>query len=557
MTVRPALRRSVAVVTAAALAMLAIVIGPARPAAAAPIQTPSQVPGQFIAKLYTEGLGRMPYQSEWTQDARTFADAGCNPQTLADIGQQVYTSADYAQLGYDNTSRLITLYRGVWNTESDDSLAQWQEALDHGEAWSTVVARFFADQRFTDLVPRICSGARDSSATSYALAGQIAEPVPTATAGFDGDENQLQSLLDDTAPGGSVMLAQRALIMLTSPLTIPNGVTLTTANDPDPSHYAQMGRLVRAGDFNQPMVDVTNGAKLTSLWIDGARNSPGNFTPSRYNVRVLGGHDTTVADNKISNTAGSASIQVLGRAGGYVCSGVTINHNLITAYSNDHYLTRQLADGSTAGAWSDGIASGCADTAITDNEIVDTGGVGVSLLRASRSPHVGVVQKSVITGNSILSAGIPMYAGIVADPLFYVPGKGTASRYDFSSAQIARNTIWSSPNTHFVIGISAGSRAWYAGTAMIGANTGHGLTISDNTTGSVGARVRTGIAISGMNGVRLLDNEADWIHAGVPGKQGNPCPSADIAAAVSAGDAADLQTDQPFTDISFDGCMGE
>jgi hypothetical protein len=83
------------------------------------------------------------------------------------------------------------------------------------------------------------------------------------------------------------------------------------------------------------------------------------------------------------------------------------------------------------------------------------------------------------------------------------------------------------------------------------------LTVAGNTTGGVGARVRIGIAISGMSAVRLGVNPADWIHSGVPGKQGNACPTANVAAAVSAGDAADLQTDQPYTDVSFDGCMGE
>lgn len=557
MSGRRALRRAWTIVVVLAVALLALVIAPVRHAGATPNEAPGPVPAQFIAKIYTEGLGRLPYQSEWAAAARMFAEAGCNPQTLADVGEQVYTSADYARLGYDNTSRLITLYRGVWNTEPDSTLAQWRESLDHGDAWSTVVARFFVDQRFTNLVPRICSGARDSSATSYALAGQVALPVPTATAGFDGTEDSLQALLDDTAPGGTVMLAQRALIILTKPLTIPNGVTLTTVDSPKPNHYAQMGRLVRGGDFDQPMVDVTNGAKLTSLWIDGARNSPGNFSPDQLNVRVLGGRDTTVTGNKISNTSGSASIQVLGQAAGYQCSRVTISRNVITAYSNDHYLTRQLSDGSTAGAWSDGIASGCADTKITQNQIVDTGGVGISLYRGSRSPLSGIVQKSVIKKNSILSAGVSMYAGIVADPLYYLPGKGTASRYDFSSAKIIRNRLWSGPDTHFVIGISAGSRAWYAGTAMIGANSGHGLTISQNTTGAIGARVRTGIAISGMTDVQLGANPAHWIHQGVPGKQGNACPAANIAAAVSSGQASDLQTEQPYDDVAFDGCMGE
>lgn len=557
MTGRLALRRARTAIAVLAVALLALVIGPIRHSDAAPDEAPGPVPGQFIAKLYTEGLGRLPHQSEWAAAARTFSESGCNVQSLADVGQQVYTSAAYARLGYDNTSRLMTLYRGVWNTEPDGTLTTWRESLDHGEAWSTVVARFFVDDRFTDLVPKICSGARDSSATSYALAGQSATPVPTATAGFDGTEESLQALLDDTAPGGTVMLAQRALVILTKPLTIPNGVTLTTVNDPDPLHYAQMGRLVRGGDFDQPMVDVTNGAKLTSVWVDGARNSPGNFSPDRHDVRVLGGRGTTVTGNKISNTSGSASIQVLGQAGGYACSRVTISRNVITAYSNDHYLTRQLADGSTAGAWSDGIAAGCADTTITENQIVDTGGVGISLYRGSHSPQSRIVQKSVIERNSILSAGVSMYAGIVADPLYFVPGKGSAARFDFSSAKIDRNSLWSGPDTHFVIGISAGSRAWYAGTAMIGANSGHGLTISRNSTGAIGARVRTGIAISGMSDVRLDADPAHWIHNGVPGKQGNACPATDIAAAVSSGQASGLRTDQPYDDVGFDGCMGE
>jgi hypothetical protein len=553
MSKHPGLHRATAVAAAAVLAVLGFVIGPASKAVAAP----TDVPGQFIAKLYTEGLGRLPHQSEWTDAVQAFEESGCSQQTLADVGQEVYTSADYARLGYDNTSRLETLYRGVWNSEPGDGLAQWRETLDHGESWSTVVARFFADDRFIDLVPKICSGAHDSSATSYAFGGQPALPTSTATAGFNGSEDQLQALLDDTPPGGTVLLAQRALVNLSKTLSIPNGVTLTTADDPDPEHYADMGRLVRTGDFDQPIVEVTNGAKLTGVWVDGARNSPGNFNPNRHDVRVLGGNGTAVIGNKISNTAGSASIQVLGQAGGYSCSKVVISKNLITAYSNDHYLTRQLPDGSTAGVWSDGIAAGCADTKITDNQIVDTGGVGVSLYRGTSSPFSDTTQKSVIKGNSILSAGVPMYAGIVADPLFYVPGKGSAGHFNFSGASIIGNTLWTSPTTHFVIGISAGSRAWYGGTAMIGANSGHGLTITGNTTGQGSARVRTGIAISGMDDVRLGSNPSEWIHDGVPGKQGNACPDADVVAAVSDGDATGLQTAQPYADIGFDGCMGE
>lgn len=515
------------------------------------------VPAQFVAKVYTEGLGRLPDQREWQAAVDTFSSGGCTIQSLAEYGQQVYTSADYAGLGYDNTSRLLTLFRGVLNTEPDPGrFARLKRELDHGGSWATVVAKFFAGRDFAALVPKICSGSADSSQTSYAVAGQPPAPLPTVTAGFSGTGAQLQQVLDSTPSGGTVQIAQRAVVEVTEPLRVPHGVTLTTTDAPDTEHYAVMGRLVRGGDFDAPMVDVRSGATLTGVWIDGARNSPGNSSADRDSIRVPGGRNTKVVGNKISNTAGDASVNILGMSNGYRCSDITVAQNVITAYSNDHYLTRRL-DGQTSGTWSDGISDSCGDTTITRNQIVDTGGIGIATYRATIDPSKKVSQQTSITKNKILSAGIPMYGAIVADPYFYLPGDDRgARRYDFSGTRIAQNTLWTAPSTHFVIGISAGTRAWYSGGALTGANTGHGVTITGNTTGDAGARVRTGIAISGMEQVRLGPNRARWVHENVPGKPGNPCPSVDVAVSESAG-TADVRTKQNYTDVAFDGCMGE
>lgn len=548
------MRRTVAVVAAVVLALLGIVAGGSTPASA---ESPN-VPGQFIAKIYTEGLGRLPTQQEWSAAVEEFSADGCSPQTLADVGTRVYASADYARLGHDNTSRLVTLYRGVWNSEPDPAeMADWQSALDHGESWSTVVARFFVSEQFTSLVPRICAGETDSSKTSYAVSGQPAVELDGDSAGFSGTEDELQELLSDSPPGSTVMLAERALVPLSKPLTVPNGVTLTTAGDPDTTHYPDMGRLVRSGDFDAPMVELKSGAKLTGVWVDGNRNSPGNSAPGRHSVRVLGGDSTAVVGNKISNTAGASSIQVLGQGAGHACSDVTVAENVITAYSNDHYLTRQTADGKTTGTWSDGISVNCADTTVAKNQIVDTGGVAIALYPATAEPRKDVPQRSRIADNTIVSAGVSMYAGIVADPQYFVPGRGEQRDYRFDGTKISSNTLWTAPNTHFVIGISAGTRPWYAGSAMIGPNSGSGLSISDNTTGELTARVRTGIAVSGMSDVELGDNPADWKQDDVPGKPGNACPAADVAVSDEAGTAADLQTEADYTDVAFDGCMGE
>lgn len=551
MTARRAWRRFTAVGVAVALALVGAIVGPLQPAAAGS----RSVPGQFISKLYTEALGRVPTGTEWNVAAEEFAAGGCSAQTLADLGQSVYTSADFARLGYDNTAKLTTLFRGAWNTEADPGLlAQWQTGLSQGESWSAVVAQFFVGRQFTELVPKICRGGSDSSATSYAMAGQAPDALPRATGGFAGTEDGLQNTLNETPPGGTVQLAGRAVVRLSKPLRVPAGVTLTTSGEPDTAQYAEMGRLVRAGDFDEPMVDVVDGAKLTGVWVDGARNNPDNSWPNRINVRVLGGTDTAVIGNKISNTAGASSVQVLGTSGGHDCARVTVSKNVITAYSNDHYLTKQLSADRTTGTWSDGIDVGCADTTVTDNQIVDTGGVGIMLYRGAEDTSTR--QRSTITGNTIASAGVPMYAGIAVNPLYYVLSKGEAKDYDFTGTTISKNSLWTASNTHFVIGISIGSRPWYGGMAMVGANSGHGVSVAGNGTAGIGARVRTGIAIDGMDDVRLGSDPAVWQH-GVPGKPGNACPSTSVAATRTVGTADGLDTDVSVTDASLDGCMGE
>jgi hypothetical protein len=318
-----------------------------------------------------------------------------------------------------------------------------------------------------------------------------------------------------------------------------------------------MARLVRSGNFDQPMVDVAGGATLTGVWVDGGRNSAANIQPDAQGVRVLGGRNTTVTGNKISNIAGSAGIEVLGQASGHPCSAVQVSRNLITAYSNDHYLTRQLDDGRTAGAWSNGITVSCADTTVSENRIVDTGGTGIALYPGTAVPHEQVPQRSRVVANTVLSAGVSMYAGIVADPRFYLPGRGIARSYAYSGATISRNVIWSAPNTHFVIGISAGSRPWYAGAAVVGPNGGWGLTLSDNATGPVGARVRAGIAVSGLHDIHLTTGDTVWLHDGVPGKPGNACPAADLVLSARGVITAAHPAAIDYTVADLDGCMGE
>src|SRR5688572_956152 len=102
---------------AAALAMAswgAVVVAPATAHAAA---TPA--PGQFVAKLYSEALGRIPDAGGWSGQLNYFGSAGCTVATVRAQVRAMYTSAEFASRPYDSAARVLALYRGALNREPD------------------------------------------------------------------------------------------------------------------------------------------------------------------------------------------------------------------------------------------------------------------------------------------------------------------------------------------------------------------------------------------------------------------------------------------------------
>ena len=71
------------------------------------------VPSQFVAKMYSEALGRMPDPGGWRAYHDYFSGAGCSASTLRDVARQFYNSQEFLGLGYDNSARVLTLYRGA------------------------------------------------------------------------------------------------------------------------------------------------------------------------------------------------------------------------------------------------------------------------------------------------------------------------------------------------------------------------------------------------------------------------------------------------------------
>lgn len=493
------------------------------------------VPGQFIAKQYTEALGRLPDQAGWKGYVSYFRSDGCNATTLANVGRSIYTSSEFTGLGYDNAAKVLTLYRGALNHEPDKAgFDNWIGQLANGMSWSTVVDKFFGSDEFTRLVPTICSGVSDGAGASYHFGTTPALSLPASGSGFTGTQAELQKKLNATPKGGTVHLAQKALVRLSSRLTIPAGVTLTTTGTPGPRRYANMGRLVRASAFNDRLVVLGNGAHLTNVWVDGARGKPQNSDPSRDNIVLQGGDGTAVTDNRVTDSAGPQAIYALGAFDGYGCADAKISGNVITAYSSGHYTTN---------TWSDGIATGCEHTTITGNQVVDASDVPIVVYRSQ--PVVGdavVTQQSTVSGNTVLNAGNSAFGGLVFDPLSSDP----LQKVGFQGASITDNTMWTSPTTHYEIGLSDGTRAWFGAKA----NTGVGAEFSGNTTGSQSARVATGIGVSGMLKTKVSGNDMNWVHTKAAGR----CPQNDAAASLSAGTASGTISPTP-RDVAFDGCV--
>lgn len=478
------------------------------------------VPDQFIAKIYSEGLGRIPDQSSWKAASTDFAANGCTLTRLKNYARNVYTSGEFNGFGYDNAAKLLALYRGVLNREPDASgFNFFLNDLNSGTSWNTTVDNFLNSTEFSNLAATICS----AFVTSYNWGTHPVINLPVTTTGFQGGTGaQLQALLNATPSGGTVFLAQKSVTQLTTTLVVPSGVTLATTGLPARKKYALMGRLVRSSAFNAEMVKLNSGSKLRHVWVDGTRNLPQNFVSDAINVRLYGGTGTTVENCRMDNSRGWSTLQAVGW--NIPCDSNTIRGNLVTAYSSSHLDVQ----------WTDGLSIACGNAIVEHNEIIDATDVPIVLFRSDMES-----QQSQVRYNLILNAGNSAYGGLVVDPL---TGGG---QFDFLGSSVHDNTMWTGSRTHWDVGISVGTRPWFG----TGASCGTGASVTNNTTGIVRSLVDLGIGVSCMLNTTVLGNSLTVTHV-----NSSNCPTLDVVAAVSAGHASgNIQT---YTDQILLQCIG-
>jgi hypothetical protein len=509
----------------AAVACAAAVAGAAAFAATASAAQPTQ----FVAKLYTEALGRTPDQAGWA-DAMSFFDAnGCSAATLKTKGEQVFQSPEYAGLGYSNAAKVLTAYRAILSTEPDQAGFDTRvAALDRGYAFGSLVSDLFDSAGFRAMASTICTADQ-----GYGWGVNDAPTAPLGGSGFSGTQAALQAAIDATPAGGTLALAPRAVVRLTGTLYVKAGVTLTTTGAPPLSRYAELGRLVRQPGWRGVSVVLNPGARLQSVWVSGARPRESSYDRERYSVQVHGGTNAGVVNSRVDNPSGASSIRALGAADGFPCSGMQVTGNLVESYTADYFSVRQT----------DGISVGCEDTTITGNSVIDA--TDVALIVFAVSPTVP--QASQVSGNTIVAAGHNANAALGADPWICSAGPdgpGVASR-SLAGMNMTRNTFWTGSRTYFQIGISVGTREWFP---TNGCNATGG-SFTSNGTGSGSARVGTGIAVSGVLRTTVTGNSPTLTL--VPGV--NTCPSLAVGASVRDGYASG--TLQTYTDALYFGCI--
>ena len=497
------------------------------------------VPAQFIAKMFTEALGRAPDQPGWSRYVEYFQQHGCDATTLRSVGEEFYTSGQFIRdYRSDNEARVLALYRGALNRDPDqEGLEQYLAQLNAGKRWEAVVDALFSSPEFYGDVPDICSAVTPD----YHFGTQVPPTLTAGSAGFSGSEAALQSVLNSAAKGSTVYLAQKAVITLNTTLTVPSGVTLTTYGEPETTSYALMARLVRVSSFDGPNVWVQSDATLTHVWIDGQRgllgfHKIGGGTADNANVVTNGGANIEISSNRLSNPQGGTNFYSAGGA----CSNETVKANLVTAYSAVHDIS----------GFSDGLTMACEDLDIEDNGIVDVTDVAIVLFATP-----GVTQHSRIAHNVIVSAGHSTNAAISADPSTGNPG---GSSLDYNGTVFRENRFWTGPYTSFDFGIEAGGRPFFRLPADN--SNGSGASYLDNTTGSLSARVRAGIVVAGMLDVTLSNDTRHPLDFSpvtlAPGAPAALCPGGQVIVEASTGNASGIYPPPSF-DGDFDGCVNQ
>jgi hypothetical protein len=500
-------------------------VHPASPAAA---QAAPVVPTQWIAKQFTEILGRAPSPTEWNAWVTYFQANGCTADTLRTRSRELLVGTEMAGLYPASTAkaaRVIAAVRAVYNHEpnSSDWSATYVPLAAGSKTWDQVVDGLYNVVWAAWVVPEACS----TTKPGYGFGSSAVLDVKNlAGQGASRTAATLQSQLDAAAATcGTVPLAPNEVVRVNGAfINVPPCVRLTTSSSPAVRSYARQARIVGEGAaclgylcVDAPVVNLGAGAELHNVWVD-ARNALDGRKTSGVQLSGSSPDDPGVVDNvRVTDPGmGGTGIRTIGfSVTGTACAASRVTNNLVTGYARSHALDR-----AGRAQWADGITVTCEDTLVSGNDIVDVGDWGIGV-HGSWNRTGGVsTQRSVVRDNRILSAGVPGTVAVGLDAAglcqpdrggLPVPCIDSAQERPFIGTTVERNTFWTGPRTSFDVGLMVGGKTFWGDHGSYG----RGAVVRDNTTGAASARVNVGIAVSGMYDVTLSGNTGSGGNPGV------------------------------------------
>lgn len=517
--------------------------------------TSSAVATQFIAKQFTEGLGRAPTPTEWDKWIRFFSSQrpSCGARPMRVLVRAVFLGPEFARLRYRRVEALSALSRAALNRDLE--AATYQRYGVKRWRWLDVVGSLLHGRAFDREASAICRAPRPA----YYFDNSV-RPLQTATGpGFRGSSAQLQMTLDAKARagGGTVWLARGAVIYVEPQMPtggvidVPPGVRLATIGRPGPRRYEKMARLVRVGSAcltgppcDQPVVIVEaaadrsqDGGAVQSVWVDGGGGNARTPAIAGSTVQVLSGENVAITydrlDAPIPRDGGGATVlglQGIGNDPSRPCSSLRALGNLVTVYSSDHFLNHR---------WADGITVDCEEARVERNTIVDASDAAIALFG-----NDGADQRSLIRNNYILSAGNDAYSALDVDPHGQCVACPDTTARHFVGSSVDHNTFISGPRTGFGFGLNLGIRP-----LLNFPPDGTGATAKNNSTGTGSARVNVAIAVSGMFHATLTGNTGRFVLVHI-----NGCPLLKTAAGVTAGLASFASPPPPYVDRRIVWC---
>lgn len=470
-------------------------------------------PSQFMAKLYSEALGRAPDLSAWKNSLAAGSSATCDASMLQSMAVNVFGSAEYTAKGYTAEEQALTLFRAILSREPDKGgFDFWVNNLRNGMSAAQVVPHLVMAQEFMALVPEMCSG------KGYRADGAGKQAIDIG--GGTWTQAQLESCIANNAV---CSVPARTVVYLASTLTIPEGKVLETAGGYDRSMYARQARLVRNSATPGHLVILKAGATIRNIWVSGQRHlykgelvaladAQANVFP---NINYVGGPGTGVIRGVRSDAPLTAThiatfpvpTPAVPTSPTAFLGNVIIDNNLTTGYAHAHTYTAQETADNRPVVWADGISHHITQGQITNNHIIDPTDVGIVIFG-----HDGSTQASTAQLNYIVHAGLDAYGSLGLDTIQCI---GSYTGCKFSSpngvGNFKYNYILAAPLVHSDIMLFNGTGAWATPQCkgLSGDRCGTGGRMDSNITVShVPVLVQIGSQVDGMKDA-VMNNVLD------------------------------------------------